>query len=164
MVHQVGGRKCHVIVAVLTHVARVDMCRILAGRLHAIVTVDAIGRDTHVVKVGREPGNGGMTVVTVVTARDVRRILARCGGAIMAGAASPQYLGVVHQVGGRKCHIVVAVLTHVARVDVRGIFAGRLHAVVTVDAIGRDTHVIEVGRRPRHCCMAVVTVVTAQNM
>ena len=36
-----------------------------------------------------------MAVIAIVAACDVRRVLAGCGGAVMAGVTGPQYLGVI---------------------------------------------------------------------
>lgn len=71
VVHHISWRERHVIVAVLANITRIYMVRILAGGLHAIVTIDAIGGDADVVKVGGRPGNRCMTVIAIVAAENM---------------------------------------------------------------------------------------------
>lgn len=70
--------------AVFTDVGRQDMRRVLAGCIGTVVTADAVVRDVHVVEVRGKPCDGRMTVVAVVTAGDMRRVLAFRGDTVVA--------------------------------------------------------------------------------
>jgi hypothetical protein len=71
-----------------------DICglyvgRVLARRVGAIVTAGAIARDVHMIEIRWQPADGGMTIITIIAAVDVRRIFARRGYAVMTDAAGP---------------------------------------------------------------------------
>ena len=140
------------------------MGRVLARSVGAVVAADAIARDIDVIEIRGEPGDGRMAVVTVVAARDMRRVLARGGVAIVAGSAGPEDLGMVDHVSRRKCHVVVAVLAYVARVDMRGVLTRGLHAIMTIDTVARDVGVIKIGWSPRDSGVAIVTIVAARDV
>ena len=140
------------------------MGRVLAGRVGAVVAADAVARDIHVIEIRRDPGDGCMAVVAVVAARDVRRVLARGGIAVVTGEAGPEDLRVVDRVSWRKCHVVVAVLAYIARIDVRGVLTRGLRAIMTIDTVARDVGVIKIGWSPRDRGVAIVTGVAAQNV
>ena len=76
MIDAIRRRPEDVIVAVLADITGQDMVEGLAGRFRAIVTTDAIARDIGMIKIRRDPRVGGMAVVTVVAAGNVRLILA----------------------------------------------------------------------------------------
>ena len=61
--------------------------------------------------------------------------------------------------GGR-----VAIFTHIRGVNVRGVFAGRVHAIVARGAVSRDIAVIELSITPRISVVAVVTSLRALYM
>ena len=84
-----------------------------------------------------------MTVVAVVAARNMRRVLASCIRAVVAGAATSKYLRVIDSRNGRKYSRIMAVFTDICRLHVRGILADCLRAVVTTDTVTGDIHVIE---------------------
>ena len=140
------------------------MRRVLAGGVGAVVATDAIARDVGVIEVGRNPRVGRVAVITVFATRYVRRVLAGCCVAIVAGAAGPEYLGVVDRVSRRKCYVVVTVLAYIARVDMRGVLSRCLHAIVTIDAVSGDVCVVEIGGRPCKRRVAVAAVVAARNV
>ena len=140
------------------------MCRMLARCIGTVVATDAVVGDIHVIEVGWNPGNGRVAVVAVVTASDVRRILAGRRVTVMAGEASSEHLRMVHRVGRCERHIVMTVLAHVARINMRRIFAGGLDAVMTVDTVCSNAAVVEIRGRPGNRCMAIVAVVSAQNV
>ena len=87
-----------------------------------------------------------MAVITVVIARQVSRILAGRGHAVMARAAGTHYLGVVNGKGRRPYIRVVAVFADIARLNVRGALARGFRAVVATEAVASDIHVIEICR------------------
>ena len=137
---------------------------VLARRVGAVVAADAIARDIHVIKVGRNPRNRCVTVIAVVTACDVGRVLASRYITVVAGAAGPEYLRVVDHVGRGPDHVVVAVLAYIARIDVRGVLTRGLRAVMTIDTVARDVGVIKIGWSPRDSGVAIVAGVAAQNV
>ena len=102
-------------VTVLAHIRCQDVCRMFASRVSAVVTTDAVARDIDVIEIGRNPRVGCVAVVAVVTTRDVRRVLAGCCVAIVAGAAGPEYLGVINHIGRRPDDVVMAVLADIGR-------------------------------------------------
>lgn len=87
-----------------------------------------------------------MAVITVVTARQVSRILAGRGHAVMARAAGTHYLGVVNGKCRRPYIRVVAVFADIARLNVGEIFACGICAVMAVNAVVRNLRVIEIRR------------------
>ena len=145
MIDQVGRRKRHIVVAVLAYIGGVDMCRMLARCIGAVMTADAVVGDVGVIKVRRNPRVRRMAVVATIATRDMCRVLAGRGGAVVAGEAGADDLGVIDQVGRREGHHVVAVLAHEGGVDVCCTLAGRLHTIVTAGAVPRNARMIEIG-------------------
>jgi len=76
MIHPDYGAPRGRAVTVLAHVGRQRMCPPFAGRVQSVVTAGAVTGDGRVIEVCRDPGNGRMTVVAVVAARDVVGVLA----------------------------------------------------------------------------------------
>ena len=105
-----------------------------------------------------------MTVVAIITAGDMRWVLACRNDAVVAGAASADYLGVVHRVGWNPDIGVVTVLTNFRCQNVRRVLAGCFDAVVAACAIAGDTYVIKIRRQPAGCRMAVIAVIAARDM
>jgi len=99
-----------------------------------------------VVEVRRQPGDGAVTVIAGVAAGNVCLVFAACGGAVMTGAASSQYLGVIdgHHRGPEIRG--VAIFADVRRLNVRSILAGRLRAVMAAYAIAGDVQVVKICR------------------
>ena len=87
-----------------------------------------------------------MTVIAIVAACDVGRVLAGCGGAVMAGVTGPQHLGVIDSHHGDPEIRGVAILADIRRLNVRRSFAGRLRAVMAAYAIAGDVQVVEICR------------------
>ena len=71
-----------------------------------------------------------MTIVAGVAAGNMSRVLSGCGDAVMTGAASSQYLGVID--GHHGCPEIrgVAVFADIRRLNVRSILAGPVRAVM----------------------------------
>lgn len=95
MINDIGRRERYVVVTILTDVGRVDMRGVFACGIRAVVAADAIVRDVHVIEVRRNPCIGRVAVVAIVTARDMRRMLARCCGAVVTGRAGPDDVRVI---------------------------------------------------------------------
>ena len=150
--------------AVLAHIGRIDVRRVLARCVGTVVTAEAVIRNIDVIEVGRDPRGRRVAVVAIVTARDVSRVLAGGHRAVMAGEASSDDLRVINHIRRRPCHVVVAVLADVGRIDVRWMLARRRDAVVARDAGVRDRCVIKIGRYPGHRGVAIVAIVTGGNV
>jgi len=137
---------------------------VVCRSLRPVVTADAVGGDVGVIKVGRDPRVGRMTVVAVVAAGNVGRVLAGGRIAVMAGEAGTNDLRVIDHVGRHERHVVVAVLANIGGIDMRRVLARSLRPVVTADAVVGDVGVIKVGGDPCVGRMAVVAVVAAGNV
>ena len=68
------------------------MGKVLAGGVIAIVAVDAVVDEVDMTEVCWQPAGGRMTIITVITSGDMRRVLAGHDYSIMAGTTSTQYL------------------------------------------------------------------------
>ena len=66
----------------------------------------------------------------------------------MTGKASTKDLGVIHDIDRCPYDIVVAILADIGRVDMCQVLARRVRPVVTINALVRDVHVIEIRRNP----------------
>jgi len=94
----------------------------------------------------------------------MRRILACRDEAIMAGAASADYLGVVHSESWNPDVGIMAVFANIRCQNVRRVLASRFDAVVAAYAIAGDADVIEIRRQPTDCRMAVIAIIAARDM
>ena len=110
------------------------------------MAADAVAGDVDVIEVRRQPANGAVTIVASVATGNMRQVFANGDDAIMAGAASPDNLGVIDHHYRRKDISRVTVFANIGCLDVCRIFAGSIRAVVTAHAIARDIDVIEVRR------------------
>ena len=79
------GAPCRCGVAVLANVRRQRMRRVLSSRVRAVMAAYAIACNVGVVEVGRDPRHSRMAVVTIVTAGNVRRMLAGRNRAVVTG-------------------------------------------------------------------------------
>lgn len=100
-----------------------------------------------------------MAIVAGVAARDMRLVLARGYAAVMAGAASSQYLGMVDRICRRPKHVVVAVFADIGRIDVRRILTGSFDAVMASETVVGDTGMVIPGRRPERRLVTILAVV-----
>jgi hypothetical protein len=110
------------------------------------VTTDAITRHVGVVVIGRQPRSSRMAIVTIIAARNMRRVLAGGGIAIVAGSATTQHLRVIDRERWYPYSWVVAVLADVGGQGVGRVFARGRNAVVAVDTAAGDIGVVEVSR------------------
>ncbi len=150
--------------AVFAHVTCLYVCRSLAGRLRAVMAAEAVPCDIDVVEIRGQPASCRVTIVTVIAARDVGRMLTGSREAVMAGAAGARHLRMVHRVRGRPHIAVVAVFTDVAGLNVSQVLASRFHAIVATYAVTRDAHVIEIRRSPARCRVTVITRIATGDM
>jgi len=147
-------------VAIFTDVAGQHVILIFPNRVRTIVTTNAIARVIRMIKGCRYPAVGRMAGIAVVAARDMGRVFANRDRIVMTGRASTDHLCVIHPIGRSKQDGIVAILTYVAGQYVIRIFANRVHAIVTVEAITRDVGVVEVCRQPGHRRMTGIAIIT----
>jgi len=81
--------------AVGADIGRIDMGRVLARSIGAVVATDAIARDVRVIEVRRYPRDRRVAVVTIFTARDMSRVFAGRRQPIVARIAAPENLRVI---------------------------------------------------------------------
>ena len=136
----------------------------LARRVGAVVAAEAVSGDVHVIEIRRYPRDGGVTVIAIIAARYVRRMLAGCGRSVVAGTACANDLCVVHLVSGYECHVVVTILANIAGLDMGRVLARGIRAVMTAEAVVENIRVIESGGYPAHRRMAVIAVVAANDV
>ena len=105
-----------------------------------------------------------MAVIAVITTGDVVSILAGRNRSIVAGATRAENAVVIDRERRRKTTGCMAILTDVGRQDVRGVFASRIAAVVTRNAVSSDIRMIKNGGRPRQRIVAVVALLTGCDM
>ena len=77
---------------VFAHICRQRMRRPFASRVQTIVTTDAVTGDGRMIEVRRNPGDGRMTIIAVVAARDVVWVLAFRDRAVVTRGAGSEYL------------------------------------------------------------------------
>jgi len=151
-------------VTVFAHIRRLDVRRILAGRIRAVMAAHTVARDIYVIEVRRQPANGAVAIVAIIATRNMCRVFAGRYDAIMTGTTTANDLSVIDYYNGNKHRGAVAVFADVRRLDVRWVLADCLSAVVAVDTIGGYQAVIECGRQPSRGRMTVITGVTARDM
>ena len=131
---------------VFTYVGCVDMCKAFAGSHDTVMTVDTGVGDTGVIKVGRQPAIGRVTVIALRQSRYMIHWLAVGGNPVMATRTATQYLEVIHR--HRRCPYIgaVAVDTLVSRTNMVQTFTGGGDIVMAADTIAGNVQMIEVGR------------------
>ena len=164
MVNHVRRRERHIVMAVLAYICRINVRGVLAGRVRAVVAADAVVGDVHMVKVRRRPGVSRVAVITVVATGKVRRVLAFCRHAIVAGETGANHLRMVDHVGRRKRRNVMTIFADVCGVDVSRVLANGIGAVMAAETIAGDAGMVEIGWRPGDSCVAIVTGITAGDV
>lgn len=96
VIYHVNGGENNVVVTIFANIRCLNVCRALAGRFDTVVTANTVAGDVDMVEVGRHPAIGRMTVITGVAAGDVRRVLARSDGTVVAGGAGANHLGMIY--------------------------------------------------------------------
>ena len=161
MVNGKNGRKHVGVMAILADVARLDVRRILAGCLDAVVAINAVTRNVPVVEIRRDPTRRCVAVVAGFAARNVVRCLSGRSEAVVAGATGSGYLSMVDHVDGRKCICVVAILAYVGSCNVSWVLSGCIRSVVAARTICRDIDVVEISWNPASRRMTIVASVAA---
>lgn len=131
----------------------------LARRLNTVVTAEAIASDVDVIEIGGQPAIGRVTIITVVAACNVRRVLAGRCDAIVAGATGAQYLGMVNGYCRQVGYGAVAILADIAGLNMSHTLARGCNAVVAGNAIADDTGVIKKCGQPPRDIVAVVALI-----
>jgi len=70
----------------------------------------------------------------------------------------------IDPVDRRKLNTVVAILTYISSLNMRGVFAGRVCTVVATYTIAGDIDVIEIGRQPAIRRMTIIAGIAACNV
>ena len=109
--------------AVLADIRRVDMRRVLAGGVSAIVATEAISRDVGMVENGRNPECACVAIVALFARNDVAGRFAGCLYSIVASTAASRHCRVVHVRDRTPGGCCVATFAERGRRDV----VGRLH-------------------------------------
>ncbi len=164
MVHLVCWSERHIVVAVFTNAACLDMRRILAGSIHTVMAAEAVVDDVRMIESGRSPACGCVAVVAGITTGDMCQVLAFGNRAVVAGVTGTNHVGMVHPVRWCENGNVVAVLTNISGLNMRRDLAGRIHAIVTAEAVIADIDMLDVGRSPARCRMAVIAGIAATYM
>ena len=89
-------------VAILTDVCRQNMILVFTGCVGAIVTTYAIACDVGVIEGCRYPAGGRMTIIAIVTTRNMRRVFANGDCSVMTRCARTKYLRMVYPVDGNE--------------------------------------------------------------
>jgi len=145
-------------VAVVTDIRRSDVCRVLTGCVRAVMAAKTVTGDVPVIEIRGQPTNCAVTVIAIVTAGDMRRIFASGNDAVVAGATTPDHLGVIDSHHGRKRSRGVAVLTDIGRLNVFRVLTGCVRTVVTGATITQNLCVVDRRHGRKHIRgMAVLT-------
>ncbi len=80
---------------VLTHICRLNVGRVLARRVRAVVAGSAISSDIDMIEIRRRPRDCTVTIIAIVSTIDVGRVFTRRNNAIMASRARSQDLRVI---------------------------------------------------------------------
>jgi len=82
--------------AILTDIRRLNVGKVFASGVDAVVATETTARDVVVIEEGGNPARGGVAVVAVVTASDVVGVFACRNGPVMTGSAGTQYLQMIY--------------------------------------------------------------------
>lgn len=83
-----------------THRGALNMRGMLTGSRCAVVTSRAVTGNRGVIKVGRYPAAGGVTVGTIISADDMIAVFAGCDIAVVTAHAGPLNMRVIDSGGG----------------------------------------------------------------
>jgi len=151
-------------VAIFTNSRCRDMCRALADCIHAIVAAGTIPCDIYMIEISRKPTCCSMTVVAIITTRDMCRMLTSRNNTIVTCATGAQDLGVIDRCGRLESDSTVAVFTDIRGLHMDQALAGGGRAIVTRNTIANNAYMVEDGRQPAGRAVAVVALVAGRNM
>jgi len=165
VIYQVRRREDDIVVAVLTHIRRLNVHRVLTDCVRAVVATEAVRGDVDVIKVRRYPRNGCMTIIAIVAAAYMCRVLAFGNRAVVARAAGANDLGMVHLVGRCKGDRVMAIIATVGSVNVLRVLANRNSPVVAGTACANYLRMVHlVSRSECHIVVTVLANITGLDM
>jgi hypothetical protein len=147
-------------VAVLAHIGRLDVLRILAERRRAVVTAGAVAHYACVVEAGGQPGCWAMTGLAIIARGWMVARLAAGNLAVMTRRAGAKNLRVIHAQHRRPVGRAMAVFAGIGGGDVASPFAARGAAVVATRAIARYARVVEARGEPGVGAMAFLALLT----
>ena len=128
------------------------------------MTAGTVATDLTVIKVGRLPGAGCVTVIAGVAAGDVVAVFSFRRTAVVAGETTANNVTVIDANDRFPACVAVAILADVAGVDVPGILAGGRRAIMTAGTTGAYLAVVKIGRLPGIGCMTAFTVITTGDV
>ena len=105
-----------------------------------------------------------MTTATISGSNDVRSRFTRCRCAVMAGSTTACDLSMINRSDWLPRHGNMAGLTLIAGQDMRCIFAGAAHTVMTSQTIIADAIVREIRRLPCNGGMTSIAFLAGRNM
>ena len=144
-------------VTILANGGRLNVRRALTGRLDAIMATGTITGDVDVIKIGRQPGDRAVAVITGIASGDMSCVLANGRYAIVARATGTDDLGVIDADHGLPQVGAVTILTDGGRLNVRQAFTGGNRTIVAGAADADNLGVIDVvSRCPDDPVMAVL--------
>lgn len=161
--HGCRGPQIHAM-TILTDGRRENVCTVLAGCVRAIVATGAISGNACMVKIGRRPGDGRMTIVAIVTACKMSGVLSSGCDAVVTRTTTTEHLRMIYRVGRQPGDGIVAILANVGGLNVRRVLADCIGTVVAARAIADDIDVVKIGRRPARRGMTVIAVIATDNV
>ncbi len=151
--------------AVVTFPRRSEMTDAFSGCCCAVVTArTGSWIDVRMIEARRHPCRRRVADVALGRGLQMTDELPGRRHAVVTTRAHTDDLRVIDLCGRRETRYVMAVLADVARCYVSGRLTDGIDTVMAADAIACDVVVIEVGRQPRQCRVAVVTRVAARDM
>ncbi len=164
MVHHNCRRKYRSTMTILANGCGQNVCGVLTRRIATVVAGRTISSDANVIKIRRRPADCCMTVVAIVAACEVRRVLTCRNSAVVTGTTATQNLRVVDRVGRHPGNRVMAVFTDVGGLNMAGIFTCCIATVMASDAVAGNVGMIEICGNPTRSKVAVRTVIAANNV
>jgi hypothetical protein len=144
-------------VTIFADIRGVNVRGIFTRSVYAIVAGGAVAGYCTVIELGIAPRVGVVAVVASVRTLYVRGGFSLSNRSIVTGAAGAQYRVVINPRHILECRGRVTIFTDIGRVNVRGIFASGVYAVMARRTITADVGVIEGRISPRIGCMAIFT-------
>ena len=102
------------------------------------MAVAAIAGDIRVIEVRRRPRHRRMAIVAVVAASDMRWVFADSNDTVMTGATGANYLRVINVESWYPGIRRMTVFAHVAGLNMCGVLARSVCAVMTARTVTRD--------------------------
>lgn len=130
MVDRIGRQPRDRVMAIFTNACRLDVRRVLAGCVRAVMAARTVTRDVDVIKVGGYPAGRRVAVIAVVAAADVVGVLTGGDDTVVARTATAQHIGMVYGEYRGPAARRMAVLADARCQNVCRCFAGRVGAVV----------------------------------